>query len=113
MKKKMIISGTLCVIMLVALFSTIQVFAGGRGSGPIIYVTSQGLFYDSIVTADPLPNKGPFQLLLVDPGIGLITEYGPGDPGYVGGRWALDADGDGNIEKYFSCPLLGPGRLLP
>jgi hypothetical protein len=111
MKKKMIISGTLCVIMLVALFSTIQVFAGGRGSGPIIYVTSQGLFYDSIITADPLPNKGPFQLLEVGP-MGLQTEYGPGDPGYVGGRWKEDIDGDGEFH-YFSCPLLGPGRLAP
>ena len=35
---------------------------GGRGTGPIIYVTSQDLFYDSIVKAS-LPRKGPFQLL--------------------------------------------------
>jgi hypothetical protein len=110
MKKKMIISGTFCVIMLVALFSTVQVFAG-RGNGPIIYVTSQGLFYDSIVTADPLPPKGPFQVLDVGP-MGLQTEFGPGDPEYVGGRWVEDIDGDG-VLHYFSCPLLGPGRLLP
>ncbi len=29
--------------------------AQGRGDGPIIYVTSQGLYYDSIVTASQLP----------------------------------------------------------
>jgi hypothetical protein len=115
MNKKMIISGTLCVIMLVALFSTIQVFARGRGDGPIIYVTSQGLYYDSIVTADPLPDKGPFQLLEVGP-LGLQTEFGPGDRGYVGGRWWMDTDGNGvmdDTDHYFSCPLLGPGRLAP
>jgi hypothetical protein len=77
-------------------------------------VTSQGLVYDSIVTADPLPNKGPFQLLEEGGPTGLQTQYGPGDPEYVGGRWWVDTnepfgerdDGD----KYFSCPLLGPGR---
>lgn len=68
--------------------------SAGRGDGPVIYVTSQGLYYDSIVTADPLPPKGPFQLLEVGPH-GLQTEFGPGDPGYRGGRWKEDIDGDG------------------
>ena len=116
MKKKMFISGMLCMIMLVALFSTIQVFARGRGDGPVIFVVSQGLYYDSIVTADPLPDKAPFQLLVVDPVMGLMTEYGPGDTGYVGGRWWMDTDGNGvmdDTDHYFSCPLLGPGRLAP
>ena len=36
---------------------------GGRGNGPIIYVTSQNLYFDSIVTADPLSAHGPFQQL--------------------------------------------------
>ena len=35
--------------------------AAGRGDGPIIYVTSQELYFDSIVLTD-LPQKGPFQL---------------------------------------------------
>jgi hypothetical protein len=119
MNKKMIISGTLCVIMLVALFSTIQVFAShhkGRGSGPIICVTSQGLFYDSIVTADPLPPHGPFQLLEPGGPTGLLTQFGPGDPGYVGGRWWMDVNNNQQMDSgdhYFSCPLLGPGRLAP
>jgi len=84
---------------------------GGRGNGPVIYVVNQGLFYDSIVTADPLPQKGPFQELRMVGG-GLETDFGPGDTGYRGGRWWLDLNGNGEMggeAKYFSCPLLGPG----
>lgn len=81
---------------------------GGRGNGPMVYVTSQHLVYDSIITADPLPPNGPFQLLEMGPN-GLTTKYGPGDPGYLGGRWKEDFDGDGNFH-YFLCPLLGPGE---
>ena len=87
----------------------------GRGDGPIIYVTSQNLFYDSIVTADPLPPKGPFQQLEMGPN-GLQTQFGPGDKGYVGGRWWVDIDEDDEMDEedhYFSCPLLGPGRDAP
>lgn len=90
---------------------------GGRGDGPVIYVTGQGLIYDSIVTADPLPQRGRFQKLEMGGPTGLQTEFGPGDQGYVGGRWWLDLNGndvmdppDENGDKYFSCPLLGPGR---
>lgn len=83
----------------------------GRGTGPVIYVTSQGLYFDSIVVAD-LPQQGDFQQLI--PGMnGLETEFGPGDVGHRGGRWWLDANGDGVMnygDKYFLCPLLGPGR---
>ncbi|MHC4974351.1 MAG: hypothetical protein ACYTG3_18675 [Planctomycetota bacterium] len=90
--------------------------AKGRGDGPVIYVVSQGLYYDSIVTADPLPPRGPFQQLEMVPGIGLTTEYGPGDPQYVGGRWWMDANADGEMnagDLFFSCPLLAPGRTEP
>jgi hypothetical protein len=92
--------------------------AQGRGSGPIVYVTSQGLFYDSIVLTD-LPQQGPFQLLETGTGPspdGLQTEYGPGNPGYLGGRWWVDANGDGEMNEgdaFFMCPLLGPGREEP
>jgi hypothetical protein len=92
---------------------------GGRGDGPVIFVTGQGLYYDSIVTADPLPFKGRFQKLEIG-SYGLQTEFGPGDPGYVGGRWWLDLNGNGVMDppgadgdKYFSCPLLGPSRETP
>ena len=84
----------------------------GRGTGPVIFVTSQGLYYDSIVVADPLPMKGRFQQLI--PGMnGLSTEFGPGDYGHVGGRWWVDVNEDGMMDAedhFFLCPLLGPGR---
>jgi hypothetical protein len=89
--------------------------ASGRGDGPIVYVISQGLFFDSIVTADPLPFHGQFQQLLPGGASGLQTMWGPGDQNYRGGRWWMD-DGDGVMEAsdhFFSCPLLGPGRTEP
>jgi hypothetical protein len=86
----------------------------GRGhmGAPVIYVTSQGLFYDSIALT-MLPDSGPFQKLEPGGPSGLMTEFGPGDQEYVGGRWWLDVNGDGEMDGedlYFSCPLLGPGR---
>ena len=96
---------------------------GGRGDGPVIYVVSQGLYFDSIVTADPLPMRGPFQQLFppgTNPdwpeGESLSTEYGPGTPGHKGGRWWVDVNGNGQMDEgdhFFSCPLLGPGRAEP
>jgi hypothetical protein len=86
--------------------------AMGRGNGPVVYVTSQALFYDSIVLTN-LPNKGPFQLLVMGGPSGLMTEFGPGDKGYVGGRWWVDVNGDGardDGDSFFLCPLLPPGR---
>ena len=88
---------------------------GGRGDGPVIFVTSQGLYYDSIVTADPVPPHGPFQELRPVNG-GLETDAGPGDPGYVGGRWWVDVNDNGEMDPedhFFLCPLLGPGREAP
>lgn len=55
--------------------------------------------------------EGPFQKLEMGAN-GLETEFGPGDPGYVGGRWWVDVNGDEKMDvgdKFFSCPLLGPG----
>ena len=83
----------------------------GRGTGPVIYVTSQGQFFDSIVLTD-LPQQGDFQQLIPTKN-GLTTEYGPGDVGHLGGRWWIDVNSDGMMDasdKYFLCPLLGPGR---
>jgi hypothetical protein len=112
MKRGRNLFGIALGVAAVAVLATASISSGaGRGDGPIIFVRSQGLYYDSIVTADPLPNKGPFQLLEMGPN-GLETEYGPGDRGYVGGRWMEDFDGDGEFH-YFSCPLLGPGRENP
>jgi hypothetical protein len=109
----------LFVVSVVMVLATGNALAKGRGDGPVIYVVSQGLFYDSIVAADPLPPKGPFQLLYeceVDGVTGLCTEYGPRNFGYVGGRWWVDVNDDGMMDEedaYFSCPLLGPGREMP
>jgi hypothetical protein len=110
-------------VVVLSLASVPAVFAkrggeGGRGDGPIVYVESQGLYYDSIVTADPLPQKGPFQQLFPPDASDdrLRTEFGPGDQGYVGGRWWVDVNGNGEMDEgdhFFSCPLLGPGRATP
>jgi hypothetical protein len=81
-----------------------------------VYVESQGLCYDSIVTAQDLPDRGRFQILEPDPeercGEGsLITEFGPGDQGYVGGRWEMETM-DGML-VHFLCPLIGGGYPPP
>lgn len=111
---------TLIVLALAASAMTyfaVETAAQGRGDGPVIYVTSQDLYYDSIVEA-PLPPEGPFQLLLPTPGgpAAAETEFGPGDVGYLGGRWWVDANGNGMQDEgdaYFMCPLLPPGREIP
>jgi hypothetical protein len=111
MKKKLsVYVVVLAVATVTVLMAATMTAKAGRGDGPVIYVVSQDLYYDSIVTADPLPPNGPFQELRAGGGpLGgdLNTDFGPGDRGYVGGRWVLDGD------HYFSCPLLGPGREEP
>lgn len=102
---------TFFVISLVALFAVLPVSAN-RGSGAlgVVYVTSQGLYFDTFVSAQVLPMHGPFQKLENN-----VTDFGPGDPGYVGGRWWID-DGDGVMNEndtFLLCPLLGPGRTAP
>ncbi|MEA3274622.1 MAG: hypothetical protein U9Q81_04855 [Pseudomonadota bacterium] len=91
--------------------------AYARGNGnphgqPTIYVTGQDLAYDSIaLTAIPFVEGAPYQQLEAGGPTGLQTEFGPGDQGYVGGRWWLD-NGDGIMDEddaFFMCPLLGPG----
>ena len=71
--------------------------------------------YDSIVLAD-LPANGRFQQLKPGEGpSGLATEFGPGDTGYLGGRWWIDANDNGYMDEgdaFFLCPLLGPGRSV-
>lgn len=85
---------------------------GGRaGALGTVYVSSQGLYYDTFVSAEELPPHGRFQAL--EDG---VTEYGPGDPGYLGGRWWIDSNGN-DIQDvgdtYLLCPLLPPGRTTP
>jgi len=85
---------------------------GGRaGALGVVYVTGQGLYYDTFVSAETLPPHGRFQK--IENG---TTEFGPGDPGYLGGRWWVDANGD-NVQNegdvFLLCPLLPPGRPTP
>jgi hypothetical protein len=106
------------ILAALGLVAVVPAFAasGGRpDSQVVIYVTSQGLYYDSIV-GPSLPTEGPFQELEMAGPTGLQTEFGPGDPGFVGGRWWVDVNGDRQMDEgdlYFSCPLLGPGRTSP
>jgi hypothetical protein len=94
------------------LFAGTAAAAGGRaGTTGTVYVTSQGLYYDTFVAVDPLPMHGKFQL--IENG---QTQFGPGDPGYLGGRWWEDVNGNGlqdATDHFFLCPLLGPGRETP
>jgi hypothetical protein len=112
MKRKL---SVLFVVVFVALLTVVPVSAQreppGRGPAGVIFVTSQGLYYDTYTVVDPLPFRGRFQLL--ENG---ATEFGPGDPGYLGGRWWVDLNHNGMQDAddhYFLCPLLGPGRTTP
>ncbi len=116
MKKTLIMITVALITAVVTMSSGVSAHnrTTGRGTGPVVYVESQGLFYDSIVLAT-LPALGNFQLLR--PGEGssgeLATDFGPGDVGYLGGRWWVDANPNGFMDEddvYFLCPLLGPGR---
>lgn len=89
-----------------------QTARGGRaGTLGVVYVRSQGLYYDTFVSAETLPPRGRFQAL-----VDGATDYGPGDPGYLGGRWWIDSNANGvqdPDDTYLLCPLLGPGRAMP
>jgi hypothetical protein len=115
---------TVAVIGVLAISSSTLAREKGRGhtGAPVVYVFTQGLYYDSIVLTD-LPAKGSFQQLFTDQGpSGLETEFGPGDIGYLGGRWWVDGNDNGVMDvdpdepgyemgdAFFLCPLLGPGR---
>ena len=112
MKRKL---GVMFIVLIVAMLAVIPASAAGgtQGRGPagVIYVTSQGLYYDTYTVVDPLPFQGPFQQLQNGQ-----TEFGPGDSGYLGGRWWVDTNSNGVMDPtdhYFLCPLLGPGRTTP
>ena len=118
MKRKTIV---ILLALALSLLVAIPALAGDRPDEAfggkmevVVYVTSQDLYYDSIIGPD-LPFDGPFQKLEMGPN-GLQTQYGPGDAGYLGGRWWMDTNGNGQMDPddhYFSCPLLGPGRSEP
>jgi len=114
-------SALVALVVAISLVFAVPVFAAGPP--PVnedgdrvrveVYVTSQDLVYDSIV-GPSLPMKGRFQKLEMGSN-GLQTEFGPGDPGYLGGRWWVDANGNGEMDgedAFFSCPLLGKGSAV-
>jgi hypothetical protein len=115
----------LVLVSLIALTVPLVSAAKPRGlprGSIVVYVTSTGKYYDTIVPIDPeagkqLPWKGRFQLLEMAGPTGLQTEFGPGDQEYVGGRWWLDVGNDPGEQDandvFFLCPLLGPGRDAP
>jgi hypothetical protein len=115
-------SALVALVVAISLVFAVPAFAGG---GPpqglpggerdrvVVYVTSQDLVFESIIGPD-LPMEGPFQELVMGSN-GLETEFGPGDPGYVGGRWWLDLNPNGVMDegdRFFSCPLLGHGSAI-
>jgi hypothetical protein len=67
-----------------------------------IYVTSQNKYYRTIVPISAekgLPyighNGDSFQELY-----NFMTDYGPGDPGYRGGRWWIDSNPNGEMDEF-------------
>ena len=101
----------LIVVIVLSMIAVIPASANrGNGDLGVVYVSSQGLYYDTFVSAKSLPMHGRFQKLESGE-----TELGPGDQGYVGGRWWID-DGNGiqdENDTFLLCPLLGPGRTSP
>jgi hypothetical protein len=87
---------------------------GGRAATPgWVYVESTGLYYQTFGTT-PLPMHGTFQQIIPDASVygAPYTEFGPGDRGFVGGRWWVDVNDNGIQDEgdaFFQCPLLGPG----
>ena len=109
MKRRLVV---LLVIVMMAAVAVIPAFAN-RGDGALgtVYVSGQGLYYDTFVSAQQLPMRGRFQKLEAG-----VTEFGPGDQGYVGGRWWIDNNGNDEMDEgdtFLLCPLLGPGRETP
>jgi hypothetical protein len=77
----------------------------------VVFVISQGLFFDTAAAPQPLPMHGEFQLL-----ISGRTEFGPGQGGFLGGRWWEDLNHNGikdHGDHFFFSPLLSPGRKTP
>lgn len=116
-RRKISVLGLFAVISVFSILATALASPGGRPVSPIvIYVTSQGQYYDSIPGPE-LPWKEQishtFQKLEGTPPDNLWTEFGPGDVGYRGGRWWVDSNLNGYQDAddtFFLCPLLGPGR---
>jgi len=116
MKKQAFTLAIVTSAVFAVILSVSPVVGQGRPGAGVVYVIGQGLLFETFGTTD-LPPKGPFQELITPDDPANIsgypeTQYGPGDPGYVGGRWWVDVNGNGVQDEgddYFQCPLLGPG----
>jgi hypothetical protein len=76
-----------------------------------VFVTSLGLFFDACAEPVPLPMHGEFQLIFNG-----RTEFGPGQLGFLNGRWWEDLNRNGvrdTADHFFFCPLVLPGRVTP
>ena len=77
----------------------------------VVFVISQGLFFDACLEPTPLPMHGEFQLIFDG-----RTEFGPGQTGFLNGRWWDDLNHNGIRDAgddFFFCSLVGPGRVRP
>ena len=104
--KRLVLAMTVSAIMFAASATT----AWAQPPRGAVYVISQGLCYDTFVAVEQLPSQGPFQLITPSDKCGpgsSETMFGPGDVGYVGGRWVTPT-GD-----HFLCPLVGSGYPPP
>ena len=121
MTKFNIITGIGLAAVLILMTSSVYAKERTKGRGaagtPVIYVTGQDLFYDTILLGElPYNETDNFQKLEMDGPTGVQTEFGPMYTGYYGGRWWVDANPNGYMDEddvYFLCPLLGPGRTEP
>jgi len=110
----------LTLVIVLSLVLAVPAFAGKPPQTPAqevaVYVTSQDLVFRSIVLGSlPFNGTDNFQKLEMTGPTGLQTEFGPGDPGYFGGRWWVDVNANEMMDEedtFFLCPLLGPGSEL-
>jgi hypothetical protein len=94
-----------------ASWSTVPAPEPGASHPAVIFVVTQGLFFSTCSVKQLLPMHGEFQLL-----IDGRTNFGPGQPAFLGGRWWEDLNRNGIQDQgdhFFFCPLVLPGRLIP
>jgi len=115
MKRKSLMV-VLTIVLTLAVVTPVLAAGGRAGPLGVIYVTSQDKYYDTFVTVEELPMHGRFQKLEMGADGISYTEFGPGNPGYLAGRWWVDANGNDIQDEgdaFVLCPLLGPGRDTP
>ena len=125
LKKKIIGFTTLLALsMLLSVPLALAIVVDNPGRGPpshvndgtvgMIQVTSDGTIWYTIVPKNPIVynghNGGSFQILDPTTEPYATTPYGPGDPGYRGGRWWIDVNDNQQMDPegtdhYFLCPL--------